>query len=64
VGRSDRERGFALEQKEERTYKIETAKVANLRLVSSKPVPALRRAATVEEAREIILRLIEAIKRL
>jgi hypothetical protein len=50
--------------KEERKYKLETAKVANLRLVSSKSGPILRRAATVEEAREIILRLIEAIKRL
>jgi hypothetical protein len=50
--------------KEERKYKLETAKVANLRLVASKPIPGLRRVATVEEAREIILRLIEAIKRL
>jgi hypothetical protein len=51
-------------KKEDRTYKLQTAKVANLRLVSSRPVPALRNAASVEEAREIILRLIEAIKRL
>jgi hypothetical protein len=51
-------------QKDDKTFKLETAKVANLRLVSAKPVPALRRAATVEEAREIIMRLIEAIKRL
>jgi hypothetical protein len=50
--------------KDERTFKLETARVANLRLVASKPFPALRRAVTVEEAREIILRLIEAIKRL
>lgn len=50
--------------KDERTFKLETARVANLRLVASKPLPSLRRPVTVEEAREIILRLIEAIKRL
>jgi hypothetical protein len=51
-------------KKDERTYKLKTAKVASLRLVSTKRVPALRNAVSVEEAREIILRLIEAIKRL
>jgi hypothetical protein len=55
---------MTVKEKGERSYKLETARVANLRLVASKPVPGLRRAASVEEAREIILRLIEAIKRL
>lgn len=52
------------QKKEDRTYKLQTAKVANLRLVAQKPIPALKNVASVEEAREIILRLIEAIKRL
>lgn len=55
---------MTIEEKEDRKFKLETAKVTNLRLVASKPIPALRRVATVEEAREIILRLIDAIKRL
>ena len=53
-----------MKKEEERSYKLDTAKIANLRLVTAKPAAGARRGLPPEHAREIILRLIEAIKRL
>lgn len=49
---------------EQRTYKIKTARIADARLVSAKPTGGIPRKMPVENAREIVLKLIEAIKRL
>lgn len=51
-------------KQDSRTYKIKTARIAEARLVSVKPTGGTPRRIPVENAREIVLKLIEAIKRL
>ena len=53
-----------VKKEEHRKYRMETAKVSNARLISAKPDPNAPRLPQFENAREIILKLIEAIKRL
>ena len=53
-----------MKKEKKRKYKINSAKVAGARLVSSKPLSDRQRNMPVEDARGIILKLIEAIKRL
>lgn len=53
-----------MKKTEERKFRLDTAQVANLRLVSSRPERSARRLPEFENAREVILKLIEAVKRL
>lgn len=53
-----------MKKEDKRTYKIDTARVADIRLTAAKPTPENSRGQSMETAREIILKLIEAIKRL
>lgn len=53
-----------MKKEDKRTYKIDTGKVASVRLGSAKPVPEDPRGQPMENARELIIKLIEAIKRL
>lgn len=53
-----------MKKEEKRTYKINTARVANVRLAEAKTNPENQRGQSLENAREIILKLIDAIKRL
>ncbi len=61
---TDRWRGCIVTKDEKRSYKIDTAKVASVRLVAAKPDAGAKRSLPAENAREIVLKLIEAIKRL
>ena len=53
-----------MRKEQERKYKVETAKVSSVRLASAKQNPYAPHLPRLENAREVILKLIEAIKRL
>ena len=53
-----------MKKTEERKSRRDTARVANRGLVSSKPERNARRLPEFENAREVILKLIEAVKQL
>lgn len=53
-----------MKKEKDRTYKLDTAEVANMRLVSHRKAGANRPIDSLDNAREIILKLIEAIKKL
>ena len=53
-----------MKQEEKQVFKIETAKIGNVRLVPAKPTAHQRPTRSATYTREMILRIIEALKNL
>lgn len=53
-----------IEEKEKRTFKLETAKINSARLVNVRTDRRVRRRPRPENAREIVIKLIEAIRKM
>ncbi len=53
-----------IEEKEKRTFKLETARISSPRLVTARNDRRARRRQRPENAREIVIKLIEAIRKM